>query len=145
MKSKSTDELRHEIKIATDIEDYLQNNKESLTLQSLPAYLNLLLARKGISRAKTVKGSQLSRAYVYQIFAGEKTPSRDKLIALAFGLCLSGEETPALLKVSKNQELYVRDRRDAIIFFALEQKKTILEVNDLLFEHGLQPLGVPEE
>ena len=92
-----------------------------------------------------VRGSLLSRAYVYQIFSGEKMPSRDKLIAIAFGLHLSDVETQALLKLSKNRELYARDERDAIILFALQRNKSVLETNDLLFELGYKVLGIPEE
>ena len=145
MEKKTTDELRHEIKAATDIEDYLNSNKEELALRSLTQYLDALLSRKGINKAEVVRGSLLSRAYVYQIFSGEKMPSRDKLIALAFDLHLSEEEAQALLKVSKNQELYARDSRDAVILFALQRNMPIFKVNELLFEHGLETLGVREE
>ena len=145
MEKKTTDELRHEIKAATDIEDYLNSNKEELALRSLTQYLDALLSRKGINKAEVVRGSLLSRAYVYQIFSGEKTPSRDRLIALAFGMGLSEDEAQSLLKVSKNRELYARDERDAVILFALQRGQSILAANELLFEHGFKTLGVPEE
>ena len=145
METKTTDELKHEIRAATAIEDYLKSNRDNLNLRSLPEHLAFLLSRKGISKAEVVRGSLLSRAYVYQIFSGEKMPSRDKLIALAFGLHLSEEEAQALLKVSKNQELYARDSRDAVILFALQRNMPIFKVNELLFEHGLETLGVREE
>jgi len=139
---KSTDQLKHEIKAATDIEDYLEQNKESLLTRSLSGHLKMLLSQKGISRADVVRGSLLDRAYVYQIFSGEKTPSRDKLIALAFGLRLSDTETQTMLKLSGNRELYARDARDAVILFALQREKTIEETNELLFDHRLPVLGI---
>lgn len=142
MKTKTTEELNHEIKLATDINDYLKDNKENMLSYCLPEYLTLLLEKKGISRADVVRGSLLDRAYVYQIFSGEKTPSRDKLIALAFGLCLSGEETQKMLKLSCNRELYARDERDALILFALRQQKTIFETNEILTDHNMALLGV---
>lgn len=145
MELKTTDELNHEIKAATNIEDFLTRNKKNMLTQSLSEHLNTLLSQKGISRADVVRGSLLDRAYVYQIFSGEKKPSRDKLIAIAFGLCLSDEETQKMLKMSGNRELYVRDERDAIILFALQRKKTILETNELLLSHGFTLLGVPQE
>lgn len=145
MKKKSTEELRHEIKAATDIEDYLKNNRENLIQYNLPKYLNELLAKKGLRKADVVRGSQLSRAYVYQIFSGEKTPSRDKLIALAFGLRLSETETQTLLKMSGNPQLYAREERDAVILFALQRNQSIFEINELLYEHRFTALGVPEE
>lgn len=145
MEQKTTEELKHEIRSATDIADYLKRNQESLVHDSLCGYLNTMLLRKGVSKADVVRGSLLSRAYVYQIFSGEKMPSRDKLIAIAFGLRLSDEETQVLLKLSKNRELYARDERDAIILFALQRNKSVFEANDLLFELGHRVLGIPEE
>lgn len=141
MEFRSTDELTHEIKNSTDVEDYLKKNKKHLLTQCLSEYLNMLLSEKELSRADVVRNSLLDRVYVYQIFSGKKTPSRDKLIALAFGLCLSDEETQKLLKLSGNRELYARDERDVLILFALQKKKTIFEVNELLFSHNFATLG----
>lgn len=141
----STDELNHAIRNATDIEDFLKRNRENMLTQSLCEHLNMLLSQKGLSRAEVVRGSQLDRAYVYQIFSGERTPSRDKLIAIAFGLRLSDGETQTMLKLSGNRELYARDERDAMILFALQRKMTILETNDLLFAHDLSVLGLSRE
>ena len=116
---KTTSELTHEIKATTDIEDYLEKNKENMIEGHLSGHLNTLLAQKGISRADVVRNSHLDRAYVYQIFSGEKTPSRDKLIAIAFGLHLTDDETQKMLKLSGNRELYARDKRDALILFSI--------------------------
>ena len=145
MNPKTTEELKHEIKAATDIEDYLKSNRENLLQGNLAQHLNRLLSQKGLSKADVVRGSLLSRAYVYQIFSGEKTPSRDKLIATAFGLGLSDEETQTLLKLSKNRELYARDQRDAVILFALQRNQSIFEANNMLFEHGFSVLGLSEK
>ena len=134
-------ELTHEITNSTDVEDYLKKNKKHLLTQCLSEYLNMLLSEKELSRADVVRNSLLDRVYVYQIFSGKKTPSRDKLIALAFGLCLSDVETQKLLKLSGNRELYARDERDVLILFALQRKKTIFEVNELLFSHNFTTLG----
>ncbi len=143
METKTTQELCHEIKAATDIEDYLHENRENMLDCSLPGHLEKLLTQKGLRRAQVVRDSLLDRAYVYQIFSGEKSPSRDKLLALAFGLRLSIDETQRMLKISCNRELYARDMRDALILFALERGKTILETNDSLYDHGFAVLGTP--
>lgn len=143
MEFKTTDELNHEIKTATDIEDYLSENKEHMLTHCLSDHLNMLLSQKKMSRADVVRGSLLDRAYVYQIFSGEKTPSRDKLVAIAFGLSLSEEESQKMLKLSGYRELYARDGRDALILFALQRKKTIFEINELLFNHDFPVLGTP--
>lgn len=145
METKSTEELNHEIKEATDIEDYLKKNKKNMAEGSLAEHLNALLSQKKVTKADVVRGSLMDRAYVYQIFSGERIPSRDKLIALAFGLGLTSDETQKLLKLSCNRELYARDERDVLILFALQQKRTLLETNELLFSHGFTVLGIPPE
>lgn len=145
MELKTTNELNHEIKSVTNIEDFLAKNKEHLLKDSLSEHLNALLVQKGVKRADVVRGSLLDRAYVYQIFSGEKIPSRDKLIAIAFGLCLSDEEAQKMLKLSGNRELYLRDQRDVLILFALQQKKNIFWVNELLCSHSFMALGTPNK
>lgn len=139
--SVDTEELKSRIREATDIDDYLSANREYLLSRGLTEHLAALLAEKNMSRADVVKGSLLDRAYVYQIFSGERRPSRDKLFALAFGLKLTEAETQKLLKLSGNRELYARDERDAVILFALQHNKTIMETNELLYTHKLGILG----
>lgn len=141
MKQKSTEELYHEIKNATDIEDFLTENQTQLLHNTLSEHLHMLLSQKKLNRAEVVRGSLLDRAYVYQIFSGEKKPSRDKLIALSFGLGLTDQETQKILKLSGNRELYARDARDALILYAIHHRKTIMQVNDLLFCHNFALLG----
>ncbi len=126
---------------ARDIDEYLDENQEYMLNQSLREHLNALLVQKGLLVADVARESQLDRKYVYQIFDGKKRPSRDKLIAIAFGLGLDEDETQRMLKVSGNKELYVRNKRDAVILFALQRKKTLMETNDLLDDHGMTALA----
>lgn len=133
--------LKSELKATEDIDSYLNKNRGNMIPRNLPMHLEMLLDMKGLKKADVARESQLDRKYVYQIFDGTKTPSRDKLIAIAFGLHLSDEETQTMLKLSKNRELYVRDERDAIILFSLQRKKNIMETNGLLYDHGLKLLG----
>lgn len=133
----TTEELNHEIRKATDIEDYLVRNKGHLLTSSLKEHLECLLQQKKILIADVVRGSQLDRSYVYQIFSGDRTPSRDKLIALAFGLGLTEEEAQRMLKLSGNRELYARDERDAVILFSLQHGSSVRKTNELLFSRQL--------
>lgn len=105
--------------------------------------MQALLKQKGLSRADVVRGSQLDRAYIYQIFSGTRKPSRDKLIAIAFGLSLTDGEAQQLLKLSGYRELYARDKRDALILYTLVRGQGILETNELLFSQGMATLSPP--
>ena len=140
-KHKTTEELNHEISAATDVDDYLERNRNDLLTGTLSEHLRGLLDRKGLSRADVARGSQLDRTYLYQIFSGKKNPSRDKLIAIAFGLTLTAEETQQLLKISGCKELYARNERDALILFALHHSDTLLKANESLYEHHCAVLG----
>ncbi len=137
---KTTDELIHEIKTSADILDYLEKNSAEMQVDSLPEYLKDWLRRKGLSKADVVRRSNLNRAYVYQIFLGRKYPSRDKVIALAFGLGLDSDETQTLLKQAGYRELYPRDPRDALLLYSLSRGETILQANEALYDHNIEVL-----
>lgn len=141
----STATLKDELKNTKDIDAYLKKNKKNMIPHNLPIHLSLLLNQKKMRVAQVARDSLFDRKYIYQVFSGEKTPSRDKLIAIAFGLHLSAEEAQTMLKVSENRELYIRDKRDAIILFALQRGMSIFETNDLLFDHNFDILGVPKK
>ena len=125
---------------AENIEDFLAENQKYMLGMALFEYLMLLLQQKRLRRADVVRDSGLEKAYVYQIFDGKKRPSRDKLIAIAFGLHLNAEETQRMLKLGGWSELYPRVERDAVILFAIQRGKDIAATNDLLYNNGFPTL-----
>ena len=58
------------------------------------------MKQKKLKRSQVAKASGLERSYVFQIFKGQKNPSRNKLIAIAFGMQLTAKETQRLLKIA---------------------------------------------
>lgn len=137
---KDTAELTNEIKNSKNILDYMERNREEMHLNTLSEFLNDWLMKKGSRIPDVIKKSNLNKSYVHQIFNGKRTPSRDKVIALAFGLELSADETQKLLKQSGYRELYPRDSRDALLLFAINQKKNIIETNEMLFDNEIEVL-----
>lgn len=135
---KNTDEMQQEIQSTDNIYDVLDNNHESFRFEELSDYLKGLLERKNIKPADAIRKSGLDRSYGHQIISGKKAPSRDKLIALSFGMGLELDEVNDLLKVSRNRTLYARDQRDAVIIYAFTNKLSIIETNQLLFEKGIE-------
>lgn len=134
---KNTDEMQQEILSSDNIYDVLDNNRESFRCEDLADHLKSILAKKNIKPADAIRKSGLDRSYGHQIISGRKAPSRDKLIALSFGMDLTLDETNDLLKVSRNRTLYARDQRDAVIIFALTNKLSLIETNQLLFDKTL--------
>ena len=137
---KTTDELAHEISRSDNILDYLAENRSEMQLDSLPEYLEGWLKQKNCSKADVVRRSNLNKAYVYQIFLGRKYPSRDKVIALAFGLELDEKEVQVLLKQAGYRELYPRDPRDALLLYAIGHHQGIIGANELLYDHNIEVL-----
>ena len=137
---KTTDELAHEISLSDNILDYFAENRGEMQLDSLPEYLESWLKQKGVSKADVVRRSNLNKAYVYQIFSGKKYPSRDKVIALAFGLGLDDKEVQMLLKQAGYRDLYPRDPRDALLLYAIGHHKGIIDANELLYDHNIEVL-----
>ena len=82
----STAETKDRLKNARSFGDFLKRNRENMLEADLSKYLMELLAQKGLKRAQVVEDSGVDKAFVYQIFNGSKRPSRDKLIAITFGM-----------------------------------------------------------
>lgn len=102
-------------------------------------YLNELICTKKVSIADVIKKSG-SGEYLYKVFNGERKPSRDIIISIAFGLSLSVEELQLLLRISKFTILDVRDKRDSIIIYAISHKLSSYEANNLLYEKNILTL-----
>lgn len=137
---KSTDELYHEIQSGKDIFSYLKDNQEEIMKNTLPESLKIWLIEKNTTKANVVKKSNLSKPYVYQIFQGKKSPSRDKIIAISFGFEMNCEETQKLLKQAGFRELYPRDGRDVLILTGIRDKLNILDMNERLYDHEVEVL-----
>jgi len=137
---KSTQELMQMLSAEENIEEYLDKNSGEFLEVPLHEYLSELLQTKSVKKNDVIRRSGLNQIYAYQIFAGTKHPNRDKLLALAFGFPLPVVETQRLLRMGMVRELYPRDRRDSVIVFALRQKLTIQQTDDLLFELHLDTL-----
>ena len=136
----STATIWSELLKAKSISGFLRKNRENMLDLTLSEHLMLLLRKKKLKRADVVRDSGLEKAYVYQIFDGKKRPSRDKLIAIAFGLHLNSKETQRMLKLGGCSELYARVARDAVILFAIQRGMSIAAADDLLYQNNLPTL-----
>ncbi len=57
------------------------------------------------------------------------------MICLCIGLGCSLEETQALLQRNSFATLYPKVRRDAVIMFAIKEKRDVHRLNDALYEN----------
>lgn len=138
---KNTDELLKELSETSNITDYISNNEINFADFSLSEYLKKLLDEKQLTKAEVIRKSELSEIYAYQIFSGLKSPNRDKVLCLAFGMGLTVAETQQLLKSCNIPFLYAKHKRDSIIIFALNKRLSVVEANELLYDIGEDTLG----
>ena len=104
-------------------------------------YLWELLDKYDKKAAAVSKDAGLAFSYVGNIINGKKSnPSRNVLISICFALGATFEETQYLLKYAGHAPLYVRRKRDVIIWFGLMKRQDIYTVNAELIERGLKPL-----
>lgn len=107
---------------------------------SLVDHLRAALDQSGMSIKELSQRVMASRVFIYQIFEGDRKPSRDMLLRMAFVLNLSLDDTQLLLKIAQKSPLYPRIRREAVLVFALQKHYALDAADEALRYAGEQPL-----
>lgn len=123
-----------------NLDRFLTENNASFRDVPLQEAIQRIFDEKGMSKAQLAKQSGISEVYLHQLFSGRRFPSRSRLLCLCFGLGATVDEAQSLLQQARHAPLYSRDRRDAIIIFALSHHMTLFEANDKLFTENLDTL-----
>lgn len=140
MNEKNTDTLQQELMSTNNLDRFLTENDASFRDVPLQEAIQRIFDEKGMSKSQLAKQSGISEVYLHQLFSGRRFPSRSRLLCLCFGLGATVDEAQSLLQQARHAPLYSRDRRDAIIIFALSHHMTLFEVNDKLFTENLDTL-----
>lgn len=142
MKPKDTEKLMELLKKSGSIDAYLQENKDFLLDCDIKEYLNLLIKEKKLTIQQIANDSELSDRYCYQFLSSSnpRIPSREVLLSICIGMKLNLDETQTALKIAKYAPLYPKDKRDSIIIFGIEKSKSVVDINNILFEHSFKCL-----
>lgn len=131
--------VHQKVKKAKTLKDVLDMfRKKDITLTD---YLNLMLCEKDLIVAEVQRDSGVKKSYIHQIFEGKKNPSRNVLLAIAFGLHLNEIETQRLLRLGGHSELYARRKSDAIILFCIDHGYSLDETDDVLYDNELPTIN----
>ena len=85
--------------------------------------------------------AMLAASYVGNIVNGKKrNPSRDALISICLAIGTTVDEVQYLLRYGGQAPLYVRRKRDVVIWFGFMKHMRLEEVDEKLRERGLKPL-----
>lgn len=136
MCKQNTEVLNKKILKSTNIKEFIREHKESIRKSEFHHHLYALLEEKEIKNSELFNRSNLSESYGYQLINGKRQPSRNKVLQIALGLNLNIHESNQLLKLAEKSALYVKDKRDAIIIYALNNDLSLFDTNDILYEEN---------
>ncbi len=146
MQEKDTNDLENVLGKThlADYDSYVQKNKASLLSESnsFSTYVKEKIAEKGITQQAVFLKADVPERYGYKLLSGEKhTKQRDVILRICCGADFTLHETQRALKKYGMAELYAKDKRDALVMIAFNEKPgSIIEVNTMLKKHGLMPL-----
>lgn len=138
---KDTSKMLEELKNCSNFNRFYSENQSFVLKNTLSDYLEQLLKKYGLTKAETIRRSELSEVYAYQIFSGIRVPERKKLLCLAVGMGLNLDEVQNLLKCCGYAQLYVKNTFDCILIFGICKGMSVVQINYLLYDYGLETLG----
>lgn len=137
---KTTTTLFKMLSSSNRIDTYLEKYEKELEPVDFIQYLNQLAGEKEYSISEIIIQGSFNESYCYQIFKGTRKPSRDKIIQLCFAMGLNLYEANKLLRAGGKAELYCRDKRDAVIIFGLNNKLSIIGVEEVMLDNGFDSI-----
>lgn len=138
---KDTSRILEELNICSDFSTFYDENKQYMVSEKLSQMLDRIIKEKNLKKSEVIKESEISEVYAYQIFSGLRKPERKKLLCLTIAMGLDLDETQTLLKCAGYNTLYAKIPFDSIVIYAIHQKLSVIEINNLLFKHNLETLG----
>lgn len=139
---KTTEDLTNEINKITSKEK-LSNFLKSNAQEQQPdprQYILTMLAQKGIRECDFRKATMLDSSRLSHILSGDRNISREVCLDFAFAAQLTPAEADYLLKYCGHRPLYLRDKRDSIIYFGLQQGLTLTRINIYLADYELSTI-----
>ena len=104
-------------------------------------YLADLLYKYDMKASVVSDAAGQSFSYLGNLINGKKhNPSRDALISFCIVMGATLEELQCLLKYSGHQPLYVRRKRDVIIWYGIMKKESIQTIDQNLIDRELKPI-----
>ena len=143
MKEKNTKELEKILGSThrNAFEAYCKSNKESMLSEETAfyTYCKELFREKGVSQQMVFLKADIPERYGYKLLSGEKrTKQRDVILRICYAAGFSLDETQRALKKYEMPELYAKIQRDALLMIVFNERPgSILEVNELLNQHGM--------
>lgn len=126
---------------APSLDDFLNQNESEIKLLPFSEYISALCKERGECPARVIARAGIERSFGYQVFRGDRKPSRDTVLLLAFGFEADVALTQSLLKRAGHSALYPRVRRDVVIAYSLRCGICLADTQGTLADLGLPAIG----
>ncbi len=136
--------IEHAVERCESFSDFEKSFSEELLNEDIQISkcIEKMLINHKIGAATASHAAGLATGYVGLLQNGKKTnPSRETLIKICIACHASIDETQELLKVAGCQPLYVRRKRDVVIWFGIKKGFDITKIDDELYARGLKTLN----
>lgn len=139
-KNARTVDLYKKLNDSRDIAEIWKEVYDEMDAPVFHEYLAQLMSEHDIDAAKLGVDILLSRSYMYQICSGERMPGRDIVLRIALVIGLSLDEIQRLLTLANRGILYPKKKRDALFIYALTNRYTLYQTDELFTRYGQEPL-----
>lgn len=134
MTERLTEEVLRELVEAPTLDDFVHEHE--FPAPTLSEYLCHLLERKHLERARVVRMADLNETFGYQIFTGQRNPSRNKVLQIVLAMALTLREANRALRAAGTGALDPKCRRDAIIIYCIDHGCSLQKTNEELYRLG---------
>ena len=115
-----------------DLQRYIEDTAAYAT--DYVTYINELTHSRGIEKTDLIAATGIERTYLYQCLNGTRNPGRDYAIAICLAAKCTLEETTRCLELLSAGILYAKNKRDAILIYAINRSMSVNQTNELLFQ-----------
>lgn len=140
---KTNEELLSEVMSLKDPENlsqFLEDNKKSLDSYNALRFFESCWIKYGfVTQAQVIKRSELGHN-AYHYLDGRKKLTRNRAICLSLAVGMDIDETNTFLQYLGLAQLYVRNSRDVMLIYAINQKMSVHDTNTMLYEADLDVL-----
>lgn len=140
---KTNEELLSELMSLKDPENlskFLEDNKKSLDSYNALRFFESCWIKYGfVTQAQVIKKSELGHN-AYHYLDGRKKLTRNRAICLSLAVGMDIDETNTFLQYLGLAQLYVRNSRDVMLIYAINQKMSVHDTNTMLYEADLDVL-----
>ena len=144
MGEKNTDELEKVLQ-STHIKNfdaYCKENAVGSVEGDFTVYMKNIFSEKKLTQQLVFLRADVPERYGYKLLSGEKrTRQRDIILRICYAAEMSLAQTQQALRKYEMPELYAKLARDALLMIIFNERPgDVLEVNEILKEHGMETL-----